>query len=355
MALKAKTVLLLVLFLVSATCWSAEHGGRDPVFASDEVLEVTLTAPFTTITKTRSEEEELPGTFTVGEKDYEVAVRARGRFRRDKKICDFPPLRLNFKKSETQDTPLQGLDKVKLVTHCQDRQSRYDQFVIREYLAYRILNILTDDSFGARLLRISYVDSEGKRRNLEHFGVLIEHRDQLAARRSREYVEIPKTTVDSLDPVHTNIVSLYQYLIGNTDFSPVQGSPGEPCCHNHVLFAQQAEPLVSIPYDFDNTGIVDADHAGPNPRFGLRGVTQRLYRGRCVNNHLLPQTFELFREKRAEINSLIRNLDGMSNNSRRKTLSFVNGFYDVIEDPKKVERFLVKACLKKPRSASSQQ
>ena len=346
MVRKISTTFLLLLFLASAQARSAEGPGWDPLFTSDEVLEATLTAPLTTITKNRSVEEELPGTLRIGNKDYEVAVRARGRFRRDKDICDFPPLRLNFKKSETKDTLLHGSDKVKLVTHCEDGSTRYDQYVIREYLAYRILNILTDDSFGARLLRITYVDSEGKRKDREHFGVLIEHRDRLAKRRSREYLEIPKTTVASLDPAHTNIVSLYQYLIGNTDFSPVQGSPGEPCCHNHVLFGNEGEPFVSIPYDFDQSGIVDAEHAGPNPRFNLRDVTQRLYRGRCVNNHLLPQTIDLFKAKRPEIEALVTNLDGMAKNSRRKVLSYLDRFYNVIEKPKSVERSLVNACLK---------
>jgi hypothetical protein len=346
MVRKISTTFLLLLFLASAQARSAEGPGWDPLFTSDEVLEATLTAPLTTITKNRSVEEELPGTLRIGNRDYEVAVRARGRFRRDKDICDFPPLRLNFKKSETKDTLLHGSDKVKLVTHCEDGSTRYDQYVIREYLAYRILNILTDDSFGARLLRITYVDSEGKRKDREHFGVLIEHRDRLAKRRSREYLEIPKTTVASLDPAHTNIVSLYQYLIGNTDFSPVQGSPGEPCCHNHVLFGNEGEPFVSIPYDFDQSGIVDAEHAGPNPRFNLRDVTQRLYRGRCVNNHLLPQTIDLFKAKRPEIEALITNLDGMAKNSRRKVLSYLDRFYKVIETPKSAERPLVKACLK---------
>lgn len=342
---KTTTAFLLLLFLASARAWGAEGAGWDPLFTSDEVLEATLTAPLTTITKNRSLEEELPGTFRIDDKDYEVAVRARGRFRRDKDICDFPPLRLNFKKSETKDTLLHGSDKVKLVTHCEDGSTRYDQYVIREYLAYRFLNILTDDSFGARLLRITYVDNEGKRKDRQHFGILIEHRDRLAKRRSREYLEIPKTTVASLDPAHTNIVSLYQYLIGNTDFSPVQGSPGEPCCHNHVLFGNEGEPFVSIPYDFDQSGIVDAEHAGPNPRFNLRDVTQRLYRGRCVNNYLLPQTIDLFRAKRPEIEALITNLDGMAKNSRRKVLAYLDRFYKVIETPKSVDRFLVNACL----------
>lgn len=343
------------MFLACAPAWSEEHHGRDPFFSSDEIVEVTLTAPIKTITKTRSTEEELAGTLTIGDKDFDVAVRARGRFRRDEEICDFPPLRLNFKKSQTKDTVLHGVDKVKLVTHCQDRSGKYEEFVVREYVAYRILNMLTDDSFGARLLRIKYVDSDGKRRESVNFGIMIEHRDRLAKRRSMEYLTIPKTTVAALDPEHFNIVSLYQFMIGNTDYSPIQGTPPNPCCHNHVLFGREDGVLVSIPYDFDQSGIVDADHAGPNPRFRLRSVTQRLYRGRCANNYLLPQTTELFRAKRPEIEALINGLDSMSKRSRKKTLQFLDRFYKVIDNPKSLQRSIVDVCLKGPRSASTQQ
>lgn len=346
--------MLVALFLFASLAWSRDDAPKDPLFASDDVLEATLTAPFSTITRLRSVEEEYAGAFRIGEKDYEVAVRSRGRFRREKDICDFPPIRLNFKKSQTKDTLLHGSDKVKLVTHCKDRSSRYEQTVVREYLAYRILNILTDASYGARLLRITYIDSEGKRDNRVSFGVVIEHRDRLAKRLDRDYLEIDTTDIHSLDPEHTNIVSVFQYLIGNTDFSPIKGTEGEPCCHNYVLFGAEGEPILSIPYDFDQSGIVDAPHAGPNPRFGLRSVKQRLYRGRCINNHLLPQTIDRFRSRKPEIEALINNVDGLSKNTRRNVLGYVQRFYKLIENPKAVDRSLIKVCLKSAPRESSQ-
>ena len=92
----------------------------------------------------------------------DVGIRARGRFRRNRDVCSFTPLRLNFKKETTRKTLFTRTDKIKLVTHCRDKSERYSQGVLREYLAYRILNTMTDKSFRVRLLQVRYVDSESK-------------------------------------------------------------------------------------------------------------------------------------------------------------------------------------------------
>ena len=90
-------------------------------------------------------------------------------------------------------------------------------------------------------------------------------------------------------------------MIGNTDFSPVAGPPGEDCCHNYVLFKGEGANITPVPYDFDQSGFVDAPYANPNPRFKIRSVKQRVYRGRCGNNSQIPDTLQQFQDKRAEI------------------------------------------------------
>jgi hypothetical protein len=339
-----------LLFLAGAQCLAQEQGPIDPFFVPDAAADVTLTAPFDIITRDRSDEEEFAGKFQHGEKEYDVQVRARGRFRRQKEVCDFPPIRLNFKKSQTRGTDLHGVDKVKLVTHCKDRSPKYEQTILREYVAYKILNILTPASFQVRLLRITYIDSDGKQPQRETFGIIIEHRDRLGKRLGRPRVEIGRANIEMLDPAYTNLVSVYQYLIGNTDFSPIAAAKGELCCHNAVLFGNENEPYLSIPYDFDQAGIVNAPHAGPNPKFGLRNVKQRLYRGRCRNNGHLDATTAYFVEKRAEILEMIGNVEGASSNTKRGTVSYVERFYKIAENPKSVQKSMAKPCLESPGS-----
>ena len=55
--------------------------------------------------------------------------------------------------------PVKRLNKVKLVTHCRGA-NKYDAYVLKEYLAYKIYNELTDYSLRVRLLEIEYVEEE---------------------------------------------------------------------------------------------------------------------------------------------------------------------------------------------------
>ncbi len=334
-----------ILSLAAGKVAAQQAGQPDPFFRDDNLVTVTLTVPMAFVVEDRSIEEQAPGTLTIGGEAYEVQVRARGRYRRDPEICNFPPIRLNFKKSETRDTVLHGLDKVKLVTHCRTGSQRYEQGVVREYLAYKILNILTDLSFNARLLRITYRDSNEQQADITSFAIILEHRDAVGKRTGRPAYETQRTVDSALDPKHTNLVSVFQYMIGNTDYSPVAVAEGERCCHNSELFGRDNEPLVSIPYDFDMAGIVNAPHAKPNPRFNIDSVKHRRYRGRCINNGLLPETADYFIARQAEIRELIETIEGPVPSTRKIVASYIQRFYKIIRNPKSLERRMAKTCV----------
>ena len=144
-----------------------------------------------------------------------------------------------------------------------------------------------------------------------------------------------------------NLVHVFSYMIGNTDFSPVKARSGGRCCHNHRLLgaADESPPQYSVPYDFDMTGIVDLPHSAPSPTLNLRSVTQRRYRGRCINNDLLPASLGKFQEKREEILALVDDLQGASRRTKDSLRDYINEFYEVIDDPKRVQRELVGRCI----------
>ena len=344
------------IFLLAALAYTAasgaeiEGGGKTaPLFASNDVLEVTISAPFKQIMRERSDTEDMPGTLTfqdpeAGETTLDIGIRTRGRFRRQAEICPFAPLRLNF--SKTKSTVFAKSKKLKLVTHCRSGAPPYTQALLKEYIAYRILNTLTDQSFRVRLLHVNYIENTTRKVVDTNYAILIEHRNQLAKRIGMEVSKAETTVVSALDSRHTNISSVFQYLIGNTDFSPIKAPPGEPCCHNYVLMRHDERKMLSIPYDFDNTGIVSAPHAAPNPRFGLRNIEQRLYRGRCANNSHLDSTLQLFRDKRQAIYDLLKSVPDLKNSSIRKIARYLDDFYKTIDSPKHVQRQLVDKCLK---------
>ncbi len=338
-----------LLFLGAMATLAGPHEAV-PLFASEEPIVVTIRAPFGEIFQERSKEDDVDGTFSyvdpsMGDVTLDVGIRTRGNFRHQTRVCPFAPLRLAFSKKQTEGTVFEGSKKLKLVTHCRNGSARYTQSMLREHLAYRILNRLTDDSFRVRLLEITYVDAADGKTVDSNYGFLIEHRNQVAKRIGLDVNKAEAAEIYELAPGHTNLVSLFQYLVGNTDFSPIRGPEGDMCCHNHVLFGSERGSMLSIPYDFDMSGIVDADYAEPNARFGIRSVRTRLYRGRCANNAQIEQSIATFLARRDDIYRLVTEPDWFTNASRKQTLRYLDEFYDTISKPSAVSSKIESRCL----------
>ena len=320
---------------------------RDPLFQNDEILHLNITAPLTTLVRERPKDNYLPGVIQYQEADgssvkLDLQIRTRGNFRH--KTCDYPPLLLNLKKKQTDGTLFDKQNKLKLVIHC-DESERYEQTVLREYLAYRILNAVTDMSFRVRLLRVRYINSEKSGGGQERYAFLIEHKNRLASRYGLTDLQVERTTVASIQPDRLNLTSVFEFLIGNTDFSPIAGPPDDECCHNYVLFGNDIDPIVAIPYDFDQSGFVDAPYAVANEQFRIRSVRQRVYRGRCANNKYLDASLMRFRDRRDAIYDLVREQEGLDSKVRKTITRYVDDFYELINNPRDVERKIIKKCI----------
>ena len=353
----ASLALLAATALAQAPPGSA--GPRAPVaplFASDEVLTFTIEAPLTTIFKDRGDERReqeakviLPGSdgrnVTVG-----VDVRTRGKSRAARAICEFPPLRLDFDNAK-HGTVFDRQNDLKLVTHCQDKRSEYDQYVLQEYLVYRMYGLLTEQSFKVRLARVTYIDTEGKRDAVTRHGFLIEPVEDMAERNGWQALELPAVPPQLVDPRSVALVALFQYLIGNPDWSLFTIEPDEKaCCHNTVPIGAESGPIFSVAYDFDVSGIVNTRYAdrlfAPETRdMGIRRVRERAYRGFCASASHLPELFALFNQKREAIYATYRTQPGLDPEVVKETVEYLDAFYDTINDPKKVERELSRKCV----------
>ena len=320
------------------------------LFDWHQTMKVRIEAPITELRKDRSEDESLEGLFAYVdangvEQSLDVKIRPRGRFRRQKDICDFPPLRLDFRKGQVKDTEFRGQNKLKLVTHCNNNRSSYEQNLLQEYLAYRILNVMTDRSFRVRLLHVDYVDSEKNKLFRTKYAFLIEDEDELGDRLELQPAKVKEITFDQLEPEQTALFSVFQYMIGNTDFSAIRGASDTWCCHNAIPYIGPRGQFIPIPYDFDFSGLVNATYAAPKPGLKIETVTERKYRGLCSSNDLLPDTLALFAARRPAIDELVNNQEGLTGGSKRSTQRFLEDFYEEIADPKKVDRYFVKECL----------
>lgn len=337
---------LAILCLALAAAYPDSASASDPLFESTDRLDAIIEAPWGEFYRKKPKDEDLDGVFKLvaadkSEQAFDVQIRARGHSRHD--VCDFAPVLLNFKKEQVEDTLFANQNKLKLVVHCEN-SDKFEQILLREYLVYAMLNVITDRSFGARLLRVRYVDTDGSRGDIERYAFLIEHKQRLADRLEVEPLTVERAHVSKIQGDHLNLTSVFAYMVGNTDFSPLLG-PGGECCHNYVLFSNEVDPILAVPYDFDQAGVVDAPYAMPNRQFGINTVKQRVYRGRCANNQYLDATLQLFRDRREAIFALIDNQEGLRDSTRKRVRSYIEDFYEIIEEPRKIEREMLDECV----------
>jgi len=340
--------ILLTLFMVLAVP-NAHAASPDPLFQDDSTLRVQITAPFARLIDERPTEQELPGSFSFKGPDgarveLDVKVRARGRFRHGN--CDFPPLFLNFRRSQVVGTLFDNQNKLKMVVHCKD-SGRYQESVLREYLAYRMLHSVTDQSFEVRLLDVTYIDSEERRPRMVRNAFLIEHEIRLADRLGMQRVDTFPDGVSDIQADHLNLTSVFQYLIGNTDFSAVLGSKGE-CCHNYSLFEKEGSPLLAVPYDFDMSGFVHTPYARPPEDLDIDDVRERLYQGFCENNRYVEASVAEFAQVRDTLYDMVANQKELGESVRQRLAAYMDEFYETIGDPGGVEREIIDRCLVDP-------
>jgi hypothetical protein len=320
---------------------------HDPLFNSDEPLAITLTGPFKTLDKQRDKSAEYEaGSLSYegddGPVNIETRYTPRGNFRLEKENCSHAQLWLNLKKKQTKKTVFANQKKLKLVVQCRD-SNRYQSYLRKEYQAYRMLNLMTEASFRVRWLTVTYQDLQGKKLRT-HSAFLIEHKRRVADRLHLDTVDEERISRAELDPDHATRAALFNYFIGNADFSIIAGKEGS-CCHNaKLLRADDESPYVPVIYDFDSSGYVDAPYAITPAKLELRNVRQRIYRGFCTDPEVLNGALDEFRAKREALLSIAGETDYLSRRSARKGVSYLEDFYDVIDNPKHLKKKIIEVC-----------
>ena len=339
----------LVLGLLPSAVPAAE------LFAADQPLSLRLEAPLRTIFRERDDPKFRPSRIVVAGADgadvtVDLQVRVRGKSR--VQACEFPPLLLNFPEEQPEGSPFAGEDRLKLVTHC-DATDAYEQYVRVERQIYLVLNLLTEASLRTRLLTVTYYDSEHKREVATKVGFLIEDEKRFAERSNLAVVADNPVDVARYDPAAFALVDVFEYFIGNTDWSAAAGPAGGECCHNVVPFARADDTpddtldntLLPVPYDFDSSGLVDAPYALPAERLRIQSVRQRLYRGRCRDVAALQPVFAAFTERRAAIEALFTPAAGLADRTAARARAYIDAFYAILGDAEETqEAFVDEVC-----------
>ena len=312
-----------------------------PLFATPAPLVFTLETDLRRLLRDRGTERKEHGATLryVAESGDTVSLpvdlRTRGIFRL--KQCAFPPLRLDFPESRVRGTVFAGQDKLKLVTHCRGSQTPYEQNILQEYLLYRIFNVLTERSLRARLAHVTYRDTTGHDAPLTRYAVLLEAESELARRLGTTVVTSTSVHDLLIEPEDGTLVAVFQYLIGNTDWS-IWG------LHNITIVRDTAGALFAIPYDFDFAGVISAPYATPAPQLGIKTVRERLYRGFCQPDTVLLPVLARFRAAKDSIYALYRSVPDLSARTARQALDYFDAFYRTINDPGAVRREFVRSC-----------
>ncbi|MBN2480196.1 MAG: hypothetical protein JXB19_00520 [Bacteroidales bacterium] len=301
----------------------------DDLFASEEPLEITLAFDIRGFQRTKDQPQDFDATITVKTSStdsvtQEISLRARGESRR--RICDFPPISLNLKKLEGPAAGLQNQGKLKLVTHCK-QSSLYEGYVLKEYLAYKLFNLVSPYSYKTRLVRVHYVDINRPDKPYTAYGFIIEDTDDMAERNHSVEIDNPNITQKDMIPEHMVRVALFNFMIGNTDWAV-------PSLHNIKLlkslelFTAQAIP---VPYDFDFSGFVCTSYSAPAPALPIKNVMERYYMGICVPDEDLNTILDEFWELKEDILGTINNCEYFSSSQKKQTASFIESYYKMYD------------------------
>lgn len=347
-----KHLLLLLCFICPALLYSQDDPVPEAVgdtfdthvdlFEGGAPLDMTLTFDMKKYQREKYKEEYIPvdlflqvnDTFAVAK---DVRIKSRGQFR--KSHCIFAPFWLNIRKANVANVHLQEVVKMKVVTHCKGSDA-YQDYVLTEYLAYQIYNILSPQSFRARLIRMKYVDTGRKNKETLGWSFMIEPEKLLAERFDAMVIK-----KDNIGMVFTRqnemlLASLFMYMIGNADYS-VAGR------HNLKLLGMPGfaiEGYTPVPYDFDYSGMVDAYYAVPGESLGISSVTERYFLGPCADEKAYLDVIQYMKEQKEEIMEMLHTFPYIDEKERSRVIAYIEGFYIETEDPRFIDSKLKSTC-----------
>ena len=321
-----KHLLITLTWVAIATLgWAnpPENSTLFNTFYQNDILPIELEIDFDAIDESVKTDETSEAVFkyqkTKGQwEEWPVKVKVRGRYRR--RVCDYPPLKIDFSKKHLKSQGFAPYDDLKLVTHCfDDPESK--EAVIKEYLAYQMYNELTDQSFRAQLVEVIYKDISSRKR-YKAYGILLEDVDELAGRtQSIECEDCYGLNASNFDTHALVTHDLFQYMIGNTDWNVKMG-------RNLKIMQKQGQSSYWLaPYDFDFSGLVDASYAIPSVDYKQENITDRVYIGQRPSADVWMAVKQQYLSKKDILIDKVNSIESLSRSTRKNAISYLNTFF----------------------------
>jgi hypothetical protein len=309
------------------------------LFSSDELLEATMKFDLVSYIRKNLNGSSLDAYLTLhlSETDSlreKIKIKARGSSRYDN--CGFPPMEVNFKNPVKAFPDSLIVNKVKLVTHCQSG-SNSNVYVLKEYLVYKLFNILTDTSYRVRLASIRYEDSNNKRKPLIQYGFFIEPDAVLAKRLGLVQNKTRNLTQRNIEDKTMDRITIFNYMIANWDWN-IPNLQNVTLLKSHGLGNSSLQ--VAVPYDFDLSGFVNVNYQLLPPDYGIESNRDRVFLGICRTDEEYQQIFDYFLNRKSELYKTITDFPYLSHRDKKDITTFINEFFTQIENKKSRENLI---------------
>ena len=313
-----------------------------PLFKDEKLLKIDLTYSKEHILANTNDSTYIKSNLSYEKEDgtlnsIEIEIRARGNYRRSN--CYYLPLWLKINKEVSQGTIFQEDKKLKVVLPCLN-SSRSNDDVLKEFLAYKIYQLISPYHLDTKLLSIQLTEDKiGEKINHHLIGFFIQD-DKKAASTYNGNLLKRHVHPYNQDPMSSVRNAMFQYMIGNTDYSITYR-------HNEKLFFID-DKIVPIPYDFDMSGLVNASYAVVsainNKPLPITKVTDRLYRGFDRDDEIIQEVRNEFLNHEKDIYSLMDRYKSYFKYPKEFTecKSYVESFYKIIKDDKKFKNRILK-------------
>lgn len=318
--------------------------GAQGLFKNSAPIEITITTALGKVIKDRDSTERATHGAELAYKDstgafvkVAITLRTRGHFRRQARNCDFPPLKVDMTKDAARKTLFEGNRTLKLATSCRPPSTEYEQYILQEAALFRMYQVLTPWSFRTRLAHVTYQDSTGKVSPVQSWAFFVEDDGDVARRRTAKKFETKGAYFDDLEQEQWGYTQLFQYMIGNTDWS-VAG------LHNIAMLKDTVGTVHAVPYDFDWSGAVDARYSFPDKSLPIRSVRERLWRGDCRTAEQLAPIFDRFTSRRAALDSAYTSIGALTPAVKERMRKYFADFWTLIENPKKAVAEFKRSC-----------
>lgn len=304
------------------------------LFDSDEILNISLKGKIRPLMNDRSDKPEyypLTLIYTNGDSNeisIPIKVKTRGHFRREQGNCVYPPLLLDFADEGRQTSSFfPQKTALKLVMPC-----RGEEFVIHEWLVYKLYNLVTPQSFRARLVKVKLIDEKNKKMPTPFYGIILEEEHEMA-KRNNDIILKEKIRPQEIMPEPFLRMAVFEYLVGNTDWSV------EFLQNIRLISPDSSTMPVPVPYDFDQAGIVNAPYAKPAEELRMSSVQERRYRGYCVKDmKLFESTIAMYNRYKNDIYKMYNDCSLIGEKYKKETIKFLDEFYSTINNPKTLKK-----------------